>query len=407
MAHTGFFVIADVAGYTQFLTQSELDHAQGVMEGLLQAVVDEVRLPLVVSNLQGDAILCYAPDEAVRQGQQILELIENLYCAFAATQELMERNTTCPCNACRNLVGLDLKVIAHHGEYAIQTVGGRRELGGPDVIVAHRLLKNDVTAGTGLTAYALVTEAAAEAMGLVAYFAARRRQRMHYDTGPVDAFVAPLRPVWEARRQARQLVVGLDEPLFIPPVVLELPVPPARAWAYLTDPSYVSRWMAGLTALTISRTDGGRLGLGTTYHCTHGKETFLRSVLAWQPFRLYTYECLLPLGMLLRGTEELEPAEGGTRAVMRWIVVLPTGPMRVLARAMLPMIRRPFRKMQEENARGLAALAAQEAAAEGPAPAGAPGGSDPGRPHRLPPTQQRQPAAPSGVGAGQVRSTSR
>jgi hypothetical protein len=130
--------------------------------------------------------------------------------------------------------------------------------------------------------------------------------------------------------------------------------------------------MSGLTGFAITGTDKGRLGVGATYHCTHGKETFLLNVLAWQPFRYYTYECPLPLGMRLRGTEELQAADGGTHAIMRWIVVLPGGPRRLLAKAMLPMIRGPFLRMQQANARGLSTLAAEEAAAEGtPSPAAA------------------------------------
>jgi hypothetical protein len=60
---------------------------------------------------------------------------------------------------------------------------------------------------------------------------------MEYDTGPVAAFVLALRPAWERRRKASQVIVGLDEPMFIPPVELDLPVAPGRAWAFLTDPS--------------------------------------------------------------------------------------------------------------------------------------------------------------------------
>ena len=67
----------------------------------------------------------------------------------------------CECAACRSLDGLELKFVVHHGEYVVQSVAGHPELFGPDVTVAHLLLKNPVAELIGRAAYALVTERAA------------------------------------------------------------------------------------------------------------------------------------------------------------------------------------------------------------------------------------------------------
>ena len=37
MAHKGFLLIADITGYTMFLTSSELEHAQGVLDALFKS----------------------------------------------------------------------------------------------------------------------------------------------------------------------------------------------------------------------------------------------------------------------------------------------------------------------------------------------------------------------------------
>ena len=58
----GYFVISDISGYTQFLTQSELEHAKGILEALFKAIIARIEAPLAISNFQGDAILCYAPE---------------------------------------------------------------------------------------------------------------------------------------------------------------------------------------------------------------------------------------------------------------------------------------------------------------------------------------------------------
>lgn len=201
MAQTGYFVIADITGYTAFLTRSELDHAQGVLENLFESLLQPIKPPLLVSNVQGDAILAYAPTAGVKQGQIILEMVDNLYCAFAAAREQVELNTTCPCKACRNVPDLDLKLVVHHGAFVVQKIAGRQELGGPDVVLAHRLLKNRVTEATGVGAYALFTRPAVEAMGMAEFFADKPPHVEHSEhLGEIAGFVYPLEPVWERRR---------------------------------------------------------------------------------------------------------------------------------------------------------------------------------------------------------------
>jgi hypothetical protein len=55
VAHKGFLLIADITGYTIFLTSSELEHAQGVLDALFKSIFAEIKAPIVLSNLQGDA----------------------------------------------------------------------------------------------------------------------------------------------------------------------------------------------------------------------------------------------------------------------------------------------------------------------------------------------------------------
>jgi hypothetical protein len=59
-----------------------------------------------------------------------------------------------------------LDAIAHHGTYVAQPIAGHEELLGPDVNIAHRLLKNHAREVIGGVPYALITHAAAQALGL-------------------------------------------------------------------------------------------------------------------------------------------------------------------------------------------------------------------------------------------------
>src|SRR4051794_8048738 len=107
-----------------FLTRSELEHAQGILDALFKSIFAEIKAPIILSNLQGDAALTYLPDTNLLQRQFPLDAIERIYCSFANTLGAMRLNTTCTCNACRNMNQLDLKFFLHHGAYATQEIGG-------------------------------------------------------------------------------------------------------------------------------------------------------------------------------------------------------------------------------------------------------------------------------------------
>ena len=68
----------------------------------------------------------------------------------------------CECEPCRRIDTLDLKFIVHAGPFVMQSIAGRDELVGPEVVVAHRLLKSGAANTVGQAAFALVTDAASE-----------------------------------------------------------------------------------------------------------------------------------------------------------------------------------------------------------------------------------------------------
>ena len=319
MAQKGFLLIADISGYTMFLTSSELEHAQGVLDALFKSIFAEIRAPIILSNLQGDAALAYLPDASLPQRQFPLDAIERIYCSFANTLAAMRLNTTCTCNACRNMGSLDLKFFLHHGEYAVQTLAGRSELQGPEVIRLHRLMKNSVTKTTGIKAYALVTQQAADAIGLPDFFATAIRHVEHNDDfGDTVCHVFDLAPVFAKWRASRRIFVEHNEPLAFESMEVDLPVPPAVAWAYVTDVDKKIRWQQGLDAMTMTGLAGGRVAAGATQHCAHGKDSTVHEIVDWRPFDYVTWHIRTPMGTVARQTAEFTPlADGGTHLSLR------------------------------------------------------------------------------------------
>jgi Protein of unknown function (DUF2652) len=87
-------------------------------------------------------------------GSLLLDAIERCYFGFRRRRRDVRQATSCQCNACRRIPDLNLKFVVHHGTILRQRVARHQELLGPDVILVHRLLKNDVIASTGIEAYA-------------------------------------------------------------------------------------------------------------------------------------------------------------------------------------------------------------------------------------------------------------
>ena len=53
-------------------------------------------------------------------------------------------STLCKCAICKNVEDLKLKVIVHSGCAVFNMIAGSPQISGPDVILAHRLLKNSI-----------------------------------------------------------------------------------------------------------------------------------------------------------------------------------------------------------------------------------------------------------------------
>ena len=128
MADAGHIVISDITGYTEFLSQSELEHAEDSLRSLLNLMLEHTRPPLIVSRLEGDAVISYALDGSFLQGQTLVETLESTYVAYRQALQRMILNTTCTCNACRNIPNLDLKFFVHYGSFMLQALGSYTEL---------------------------------------------------------------------------------------------------------------------------------------------------------------------------------------------------------------------------------------------------------------------------------------
>jgi len=156
-SQSGYLVLADISGYTSFVAQTEIDHADVVISAMLENIIEKLMEMLTFVKLEGDAVFAYAADDKMSNCEVMLELLDNTYRVFRDSANTMYEGATCGCKACSSIPMLDLKFFVHHGEYVIQKVAGIIDLMGNDVTLIHRLAKNKVTESTGWNGYVLFT----------------------------------------------------------------------------------------------------------------------------------------------------------------------------------------------------------------------------------------------------------
>jgi len=237
-AESACFVIADISGYTKFFATVEIEHANDIVADLMNAVVEALQPSFRLAKFEGDAAFLYALKDEL-DGSLLEDTIEAAYFAFRRRKRDVRQASACTCQACAAMGDLDFKFVVHHGAMVKQSMGGREELAGRDVILVHRLLKNSVNEKFGRGAYVLDSDASTVAMGVEP---AARGMIEHHETidvlGDVKLWYRDLENAWKK--------------------------------------------------------EVGRRGVGTSNHCMHGKEAIIEEIPDWQPFDYFTIAITLP-----------------------------------------------------------------------------------------------------------------
>lgn len=313
MTQQGFLIISDITGYSKYVNESELEHARDSLTALLNLLIDHTQSPLVLSKLEGDAVFSYAPAGGFLQGQSLLDMIETTYASFRKALELMVLNTTCPCNACRNLPNLDLKFFVHFGSFMTQKLGNFTELVGNDVNLVHRLAKNQIKEKTGFKAYAAFTQSVMDALGLTDFQNSLLPHRETFaDVGEVQMYVDDMHKVWERLKDRVRIEVRPEEALLICEYVF--PIPSSILWEYMTKPEYRAI-LLGVPNVELRNQAQGRTAVDSVYLCYHGKMESQQCILDWQPYEGYTINSTTPLGVNFNMTYNLVPTADGTRLI--------------------------------------------------------------------------------------------
>jgi hypothetical protein len=316
---TGFLLVADLTGYTAYLSGAEIEHAPTIAGDLLETIVGRLEPPFRLAKFEGDAAFLFV--EAGRaEPRLLLDAIEASYLAFRRRLRSIEQATACDCAACRTAPRLDLKFFLHHGQYVRTRIAGRDELAGSSVIVVHRLLKGATAAGAHdadgrARGFVVYTDAAVDAGGLdpgVVGLTAGHEDLEHL--GAVSTFVQDLEARWQQEAARPRLTLDDADLLLDASVTVVADAP--TVWSHLTSPALRARWEGAI--VLDEDPAGGRMGVGTTLQCVTGRLASIEEIVDWQPFEHVGYRVVVPDVGLIQATYDLEEASAGTVVRHRW-----------------------------------------------------------------------------------------
>ncbi len=331
----GYFVIADISGYTSYVAKTELEHSHEILTELLELLVEKFTPLMVISKLEGDAVFAYSGEGTFARGDTLLEFLESTYVAFRDRQVSMRHKTTCTCAACQNIPSLDLKFIAHHGDFIVQQIGHVRELVGSDVNLIHRLSKNHVSEATGWRAYIMFTEKCLDHLNLDLEDTHVQMEEYEH-LGEIKTYNIDLHKRYKEITETRRILIDEKDADLI--ISVDFPTPPAVTWDWIQDPVKRNEWTGGHVHWSMGERPQGRRGKGASNHCAHGKTLSTEVILDWRPFEYSTADSFENGKKTFSETFRLEPLPDGCTRVhdlMQLHMPLPRFVRRLMARIVI------------------------------------------------------------------------
>jgi hypothetical protein len=143
MENLALIFIPDISGFAKAVKECEIDHCDHIISNLINIILNSNLLELKVSEIEGDAVLFYFKG-APPKTEEIIQQSKRMFIDFHTSLKAMEKDFFCNCGACTTASDLTLKFIVHYGVCKEVPIHNATKLIGSDVIIAHRLLKNNV-----------------------------------------------------------------------------------------------------------------------------------------------------------------------------------------------------------------------------------------------------------------------
>jgi Protein of unknown function (DUF2652)/Polyketide cyclase / dehydrase and lipid transport len=252
--------IPDISGFTQFVAATEISHSQHIIAELLEIIIDSNQLGLTLSEIEGDAVMFYG-FKKVPSLEDILLQAKDIFIAFHTHLKRYKNDRICDCGACSTASQLTLKIFVHVGEFTLIDIKDQQKPYGPDVILIHRLMKNDIPKDDYLmitsTSYGSFTN---QDLGEHQQWANIETGHSSYQNlGKIDYQYIGLSP----------LLQWLPDPETIPlgkkisnPVINEIYIhrPVSDVYEFISNLELKSKWVQGLDRMEFDRGKLNRQG---------------------------------------------------------------------------------------------------------------------------------------------------
>jgi len=279
----GYLLLADISGSIQFISDSEIEHANEIIRELLEFLISKLSPAFNVAQIDGDAIFAFAPEERIIRGESVIELVESIYTLYKDQLIQVSRVRTCQCNACRNTAKLDLKFALHFGEYIQGKNHKHFDLTGlAPHFIRKREWKDPVKESVNWRGYSLFTESCLSRLNLHP----DNLELIEIKDGTIRTFGLNLESRYKSTLEQRR--VFIDEYQATNQIQMGFPISPIELWNWINDPDQRTKWY-GLRWKIYTR-ENGRTKAGSVNHCFHGIGDTLETILDWRPFEYYTSE---------------------------------------------------------------------------------------------------------------------
>ncbi len=232
------YFVPDISGFTDFVNSTEAQHSQHIISELLEQMIDANLIDLQLAEIEGDALFFYK-EGAIPSGAEIIAQMQQIYLAFHQHLRRYENQRICDCGACRTAINLQLKFVAHAGQSQFIEVKGAKKPFGKDVIIVHRLLKNEVP----LDEYFLITQRASAIIGDLDLSTPLRFEALSgtYDAGEISYYYAPIVELKEKLEPLEEIprTTPTKNPLIFE---LDIECDPADVFEIISNLKYRKYW---------------------------------------------------------------------------------------------------------------------------------------------------------------------
>ncbi len=81
----GYFLLADISGFSSYLTTVELEHAGEILQKLLEGVARKIEPPFSVQDFDMDSVFASAPEVGIFISKKCTSLSKTLILSSKAT----------------------------------------------------------------------------------------------------------------------------------------------------------------------------------------------------------------------------------------------------------------------------------------------------------------------------------